>query len=298
MKMINTQKTLNHIGLTGSLYGMGKLNHEHTRQPTGAIIQIPHQRPDPLPATCKLALQVACRAMTTEMTPERWQDRWEYFTNEPQQVSAIWTLYDAIQQVDDGSILSEEAPWALKFSEPSPLPAFTNPLDVIYYSQLDNYTDPNGTCYSSACAMMLKYLKPNSIKNDDAYLARVLSFGPSTDPNSQIKALASYDVEAKFMTTLDKNELMDCIDQGIPLPCGFLHHGTPQNPTGGGHWLTVIGYTATAVIVNDPYGEMNVANGTYGSVNGKCLSYSDKNWLPRWEADGPGTGWSIVATSW
>ncbi|MCP9915559.1 L,D-transpeptidase [Cyanobium sp. ATX 6F1] len=61
--------------------------------------------------------------MATPMTPERFQDRWEAFKDEPQQVSGVWGLYDAIKQADTGGvILSEQAPWALKFSEKPPAP--------------------------------------------------------------------------------------------------------------------------------------------------------------------------------
>lgn len=55
------------------------------------------------------------------MTPERFQDRWEHFKGEPQQVSAIWKLYEAIKQSDPG-LLSESAEWAVKFSEKPPAP--------------------------------------------------------------------------------------------------------------------------------------------------------------------------------
>lgn len=56
------------------------------------------------------------------MSPERWQDRWEYYKNQPQQVSAIWMLYEAIKQ-SDPALLSESADWAVKFSEKPPAPA-------------------------------------------------------------------------------------------------------------------------------------------------------------------------------
>lgn len=240
--------------------------------------------------------------MTTPMTNERFLDRWEAFKGEPQQVSGAWLLCDAVRALPGSeAVLAEEAAWAVKFSEKPPAPPIPeggNPLNVTYYSQLDNYTDPTGTCYSSACAMMLKYLKPDAIKSDDAYLARVLSFGPSTDPNSQIKALKSYGLDCAFYTNFNKQDIIKRIDKGIPVPCGFLHHGTPQNPTGGGHWLCAIGYTSNGVIVHDPYGDCNLSTGQYGSENGAKLTYSDANWTnTRWMPDGPGSGWSISPVS-
>jgi hypothetical protein len=57
----------------------------------------------------------------------------------------------------------------------------------------------------------------------------------------------------------------------------------------------VIGLTATAAIVNDPWGEMLVAQGTYSSSRGAGLAYSRKNWGPRWLVEGPRSGWAIIA---
>lgn len=231
------------------------------------------------------------------MTPERFQERWNHYKKEPQQSSGIWTLYEQIKRGDDPEqILSEDAPWAKKFSE-TPKVVISNPLNVVYYSQLDNYTDPYGTCYSSSCAMMLKFLKPQSIANDDAYIARVLSFGESENPNSQISALQTYGIDASFVRNMNKEKAIAYIKKGIPVPCGFLHHGTPDSPSGGGHWLTWIGYTAKSLIVHDPYGEMNVPDGTYGSEDGSFMEYSYKNWLPRWEVEGPSRGWSIIVNA-
>ena len=57
------------------------------------------------------------------MTPERFQDRWEHFKGEEQQVSGVWTLYSAISALPgSGDVLREEAPWALKFSQSPPEP--------------------------------------------------------------------------------------------------------------------------------------------------------------------------------
>ncbi|MFO7630257.1 MAG: L,D-transpeptidase [Prochlorococcaceae cyanobacterium] len=62
--------------------------------------------------------------MPEVMSPERFQDRWEAFKNEQQQVSGVWGLYEAIKAVDAaGLILTEDAQWALKFSEKPPAPA-------------------------------------------------------------------------------------------------------------------------------------------------------------------------------
>ena len=75
------------------------------------------------------------------MTPERWQDRWEAFKNEPQQVTAIWKLYDAIKQ-SDPALLAENAEWATKFSE-APPQVQQQGIPVPYFCQL-NMDDGSG----------------------------------------------------------------------------------------------------------------------------------------------------------
>jgi hypothetical protein len=51
-------------------------------------------------------------------------------------------------------------------------------------------------------------------------------------------------------------------------------------------------------LIHDPYGEADLAAG--GSTctaigGGKAVRYSHKNWGPRWQVDGPGTGFVTSA---
>jgi hypothetical protein len=56
--------------------------------------------------------------MASPMTPERFQDRFEAFRGEPQQVSGVWNLHAAIAALPGSeAVLDEQAPWALTFSE-------------------------------------------------------------------------------------------------------------------------------------------------------------------------------------
>ena len=174
------------------------------------------------------------------------------------------------------------------------------PLKVPYYSQRDSQVagQANRMCFSSSCAMLVATLRPNALSGanaDDAYLNVVQRFGDTTDPQAQIKALATYGINARFRKDCGWADLSHQIARGVPVPCGFLHHGTSASPSGGGHWLVVIGTTPTAVIVNDPWGEMLVAEGTYAGNRGGGLAYSHKNWGPRWMVEGANTGWAIIA---
>jgi len=174
-------------------------------------------------------------------------------------------------------------------------PVKLNPLPVLYMSQRDNYRDASRTCFSSSCAMMLKFLKPTSIKGDDDYLRTVFSYGDSTSSDAQLSALKHYDLSAKFITNGSRSLIKKQIDAGKPVPAGFLHHGTVQNPLGGGHYLCIIGYNSEGYWVHDPWGDCDLINGTYPSTNGKKLHYSFKNFEPRWLVEGSNSGWCMIA---
>lgn len=179
--------------------------------------------------------------------------------------------------------------------------ASRNPLRVPYYSQRDSAVAGQAMrmCFSSSCAMLVSYLNPGVLEGangDDQYLRRVQQFGDSTDAGAQIKALATFGIKASFRQNGDWRLLEQQIDRGVPVPIGVLHHGSVNAPTGGGHWMLVIGYTPTHVIVNDPFGEMDLVNGGYPNTKGAGVAYSRKNLGSRWMVEGNGTGWHILAT--
>ena len=177
--------------------------------------------------------------------------------------------------------------------------ALTNPLQVRFFSQRDSATEHAlRMCFSSSCAMLLETLRPGplqGVNGDDLYLGRVLRYGDTTDPNAQIKALQSFGVTARMVKDADWSVFEDQINRGIPVPIGILHKGPVTAPTGDGHWICAIGYSADAIIVHDPYGELDLIEGFYRSSWGPRLRYSRKNLGPRWMVEGPDTGWAIIA---
>jgi GH24 family phage-related lysozyme (muramidase) len=178
---------------------------------------------------------------------------------------------------------------------PAPRP---NPLQVPYYAQLDSSTDQaRRMCFSSSCAMALAFLRPGILKGpngDDQYLERVRSFGDTTSATAQVQALASYELKADFTRAADFALLERQIDAGLPVPCGYLHRGPVEKPSGGGHWLCVVGYDATHVIVHDPLGEADLLAGATLNRPARFCRYSRKNWGRRWMVEGPGSGWAVV----
>ena len=166
-----------------------------------------------------------------------------------------------------------------------------------YFVQTDSRTShADRMCFSSTMAMGIKYLWPSSLSGsnaDDDYLRTVLKYGDTTSATAQVLAAAAYQVKATFHKNGNLRALKDRLAAGLPVPVGFLHHGPASNPRGGGHWVLLIGMTDTHGIFHDPYGELDNVNGGYPrrGVGGNKVSYSWKNWLPRWEVDGPGSGW-------
>jgi uncharacterized protein YvpB len=176
----------------------------------------------------------------------------------------------------------------------SPEPTMDNPLKVEYFSQNDNLSGTGyRECFSSSCAMMAGYY--GKVKSDDEYNVIRSRYGDSTDANAQLLALNELGLAASFITTGSIEDLRAEIDAGRPVAAGWLHKGPVSNPTGGGHWSVVIGYYSDGVYMNDPNGEANLTSGGYSAnLNGACLKYSYKNWLPRWEVEGKNSGWYLT----
>jgi hypothetical protein len=164
--------------------------------------------------------------------------------------------------------------------------------------------------------MLLEAIKPGKLKGangDDQYLAVVQHLGvaddeqrisgDTTDTSAQIRALAYFGVTARLVQNADFQLLEQQINRGIPVPCGYIHRGPVDRPTGSGHWLIVYGHSPTHVVVNDPWGEPDLISGATLNANGMGLHFSRLNFGKRWMVEpigggtyryAPGKWWSIV----
>ena len=245
------------------------------------------------------AFNVGLGAVETSMLRRRVSSGESYVAVVPQELPK-WNKADDIVVV--GLVRRRAAEVAL-FTGSA---ARTNPLSVPYFAQLDSATDQaRRMCFSSSCAMLLAYLRPGLLggpNGDDQYLARVQKYGDTTSPLAQVRALESFGLTAEFVKNGDFAMVERQIDAGIPVPCGYLHRGPVEHPSGGGHWLTIVGYDATHVIVHDPLGESNLLTGATLNNSGRFCRYSRANFGRRWMVDAnrgyafaPGNGWAIVA---
>jgi hypothetical protein len=163
-----------------------------------------------------------------------------------------------------------------------------------YYPQTDSATGHGDRmCFSSTCAMAIKYLLPGALLGsnaDDDYLRTVLKYGDTTQYTSHLKACQQYGVFATFSQKGTRQTLINELKAGYPVATGILHKGHVSAPRGGGHWMLLIGDDGERGIFHDPYGEMDNVNGGYITIGrgGKDVKYSWRNWLPRWEVEGRG----------
>ena len=228
------------------------------------------------------------------MPQENLNPFFKYFADQPHQAEAVQMLQSAMPD----SLLQSDSAWIVKYRETPPapeVPHLSNPLPVEYMWQQDNGPDGWRQCQTSSIAMCLKYLKVPGINDDVDYLKIVQKYGDTTLQSSHQQALKSLGVPAKFKTDGGKQDLINRINNGFPAPIGILHHGPVSAPSGGGHYINVIGYTDTYAICHDPYGELNLVTGQWaatGQQDGKSVHYSWQNLLPRWDLNnGVKDGW-------
>ena len=166
-------------------------------------------------------------------------------------------------------------------------------LNVAYESQNDN---ASGTgyreCFSSSAAMVARYY--GKITSDDAYNKVRAKYGDTTDAKAQVSALKALGLKATFHKNGSPSKVTQLLAEGVPVLAGWLHKGPVSKPSGGGHWACIIGVTSSAWIVHDPNGEADLINGGYiARTSGAGVRYSFRNFNPRWECEGPGTGWYV-----
>lgn len=146
--------------------------------------------------------------------------------------------------------------------------------------------------------MLLSGLHPEVIDNDDEYLQEVFSIGDTTEAWVQLDALKHFGVDAKFVQNASWSTIETQLLKGAPVPIGILHKGPVSEPSGGGHWVCVVGITAERdkLWVHDPWGDLDLIGGTYTSTDGEYKLYSKRNLEPRWLVENDNSGWAILAT--
>jgi len=213
----------------------------------------------------------------------------------PHQLAAFSALDQALTPEQRQAFTAD---WRAKGSPAAPPPAArpTNPLTGFpWFPQLDNGPEGWRQCQTSSIAMCLAYLGVGNIKDDLDYLQVVQRYGDTTSQVSHQLALKALGVRARFVINCSASQAQGEIKAGLPVAMGILHKGHVSRPAGGGHWVAAYGFDARHFVVNDPYGELDLVNGTWvrtGGNSGKGLRYSCRNFNPRWQPEGAGSGWA------
>ena len=209
----------------------------------------------------------------------------KYFNSEEHQ-EAAWRW---LQGQTDPDIVEE----FLERYRKAPETSGEFPMKVEYFGQLDSNTGhAERMCFSSAMSMALNYIDPDKfLGDDDWYLNEVFRFGDTVSTEAQEATAIYLGYDADFRMDGTEQDLLDLLDKGVPVPIGILHTGPISAPTGGGHWVTLIGYDDEYFHVHDPAGELDLIAGGYLWGSGENQRYTRKNLMKRWNIANPSDGW-------
>ena len=218
-----------------------------------------------------------------------------YFNEEPHQVAAWEGLWGELDPATKEWFMAAYRGEVVDIEPDEPV---TFPLDVPYFYQRDSKTGHGERmCFSSSMAMALDYINPEAIEGDDDwYLQQVFKYGDSVSSSAQVAAAHSLGFAAEFKTDGTEDLLLEILDSDTPVPIGILHHGTIDKPSGGGHWVCLIGYDEKYFHVHDPFGELSLISGGYlksGPTDGENQRYTRKNLMKRWLIANDHDGWLV-----
>ena len=174
------------------------------------------------------------------------------------------------------------------------------PYPPIYFTQLDNGPElAHRTCFSSSCAMLAKWYKPDSIQDDMEYLDIVNRYGDTTQVQAQLDALWSLGLKAEFNKNWSCGGLCREVSgkDSRPIVFALLHRGNYKKPTGGGHYALAYGadWNKHEIIVHDPYfADYQWIEGKYGSDKpGRSQRWHFDCLKHRFSVNGAHDGWVV-----
>jgi hypothetical protein len=168
-------------------------------------------------------------------------------------------------------------------------------LEVPFETQHDNASRSGWReCFSSSAAMLARFW--GKVPGDDAYNQIRQRFGDTTQAAAQVRALRSLGLQAHFWTNGRRLDLEREIRGGRPVGVGWLHRGNVRAPSGG-HWSVIVGLDGSHFYMHDPAGEpLLMSGGHIRASDGRRRRCSWLNFLPRWEVEGPRTGWYLTCS--
>ena len=143
--------------------------------------------------------------------------------------------------------------------------------------------------------MMLRWLKGEQCCTDTDYLQVVTRLGGTTIGASQVRALAHFGVEAKFVTDMTRELCNALLRNGEVVGLGYLHKGPVTAPYGFGHWCLAWDLLPgeKRIRVHDPAGDPDLVRGGFISREGCDLTFSWRNFGPRFLPYGESSGYAL-----
>lgn len=165
-----------------------------------------------------------------------------------------------------------------------------------YFNQRDNYTSPKETCFSSTCAMLLDFYKPNTIENCNPYLEQVLKHGKSENYEAQLKALQFFGLKCEYTKSGNLDWLKKSLcEDGNAIVITLLPYGPHAKPDNKiEHSNIVYGYDSVydMFLLHDPWDLPNFLKGGFieSSDQGETTHYPAPSLKKRWLTGGPNSG--------
>ncbi|AMW28115.1 C39 family peptidase [Arthrospira platensis] len=174
---------------------------------------------------------------------------------------SIWYIFDKHGEIYQGK----------KLVYPKLLPAEVRLRNFPYFSQLDNWFNPTGSCNVTSIAMCLSYYgarrRVSYGQFEDELYEYALNKGYSRhSPQDLAKIVREYGCKDYFTTNATIDDVKEWLAEGKPT----VIHGYF---TSFGHIMPVVGYNSSGLIVHDPYGEW-FSSGYRTDLSGAYLTYS------------------------
>ena len=119
-------------------------------------------------------------------------------------------------------------------------------LEVDYYSQWNNFYNPEGTCGLTSAAMLMNYWDKSSPKPDEIY-ERYGGHTRGQRPDTLAEIYGDYGFKSHFSRVSSRSDIKQLLNKGFPV---VLHGDFTVN----GHIILIKGYNHLGFIVNDPAG--------------------------------------------
>jgi len=218
----------------------------------------------------------------------------EHFKRDiPHRLAAVKMLEDSIPE----ELLQDDAAWieawkASGIDQEIWLPHYFRQFDLPHGARM---------CFTSAAATVAAFYRV--VKSQESYARQREKFGDTSSVAAHIETLKSLGLKVTFTQSANINDVYKAVDANIPVMLGWHHNGPIEAPSCSsascGHWSVAHGYSGRysndpSLTMTDPAGVPDLKNGSHNqALSGYRINVRVAEFLPRWQIEGPGSGWAI-----